>query len=77
MVHLAESIALTAPFVGPKLFVAYIDPGTGSMIFQLALAALLSIGVAWRQLRARIGLMFAKKEKLDSAPTPTDPPAER
>jgi hypothetical protein len=75
LIQLAESFVVAAPVFAPKLVVAYIDPGTGSMLFQVALAAILSITVAWRQLRARFKLFFAKPDALPPAPTAAAPTA--
>ncbi len=52
----------------PLVFVnranAYIDPGTGSMIIQAALAvvaaATVSIGIFWRRLKAFLGGLFGR-----------------
>lgn len=41
-------------FMVPLSAHAYLDPGTGSLIFQSLLAVLFGIGVAFRQLRAWI-----------------------
>jgi hypothetical protein len=40
--------------------VAYIDPGTGSMIYQAALTALLGLGLVVRQSRESIGRFFRR-----------------
>lgn len=38
---------------------AYLDPGTGSLLFQSLLAVLFGIGVAFRQLRQWIAKVWA------------------
>ena len=40
--------------IAPVSAFAYLDPGTGSLLFQSLLAVLFGIGVAFRQLRAWI-----------------------
>ena len=58
---------LLAPYLRPSL---YLDPGSGSFLIQLLLAALLggafAIKVYWRKIKA---LFTGKKEEV---PTPTD-----
>ena len=41
----------------------YIDPGSGSVILQLILAALLGIGVTIRLFWGKINSLFNRKEK--------------
>jgi hypothetical protein len=38
---------------------AYIDPGTGSLVFQSLLAVLFGVGVAFRRLRAWAARLWA------------------
>ncbi|MEN6620071.1 MAG: hypothetical protein ABFD50_00765 [Smithella sp.] len=40
----------------------YIDPGTGSVLFQIVLAGILSIGVIIRVFWKKIRSLFYKKE---------------
>jgi len=51
--------------------VAYLDPGTGSMLLQVVLGGIAAIGVAiklyWHKLRAAFGL--AKKEASEDEST--------
>jgi hypothetical protein len=51
----------------PVLF-AYIDPGTGSFVLQLALAGLLGVGHTIRRFWARITRLFGRS----SAPIADD-----
>ncbi len=48
-----------------KSVYAYIDPGTGSYLIQLLLAALLGIGIAfrlfWGKIKAALRKIFSKK----------------
>ncbi|MCD6297543.1 MAG: hypothetical protein J7M30_10350 [Deltaproteobacteria bacterium] len=58
------------PLVFAKRAHAYIDPGTGSMLVQAALAAVaaasVSIGVFRRRIRSFFGRLFGrKKDKKD------------
>ena len=42
----------------PREAYAYIDPGTGSMVFQVLIAILLGAGAAVHRFRVRIGGAF-------------------
>ncbi len=43
---------------------AYIDPGTGSMVLQIVLAAVLTAGVAFRRvLFAPLAMLFGRRER--------------
>lgn len=44
----------------------YLDPGSGSIIFQMVLAALLGAGVIFRVFWKKIIGIFTKKEKSDT-----------
>ena len=46
------ALCLPALALLPVTARAYIDPGTGSLVFQSLLAALFGVGVAWRKLRS-------------------------
>lgn len=43
----------------------YIDPGSGSVILQVILAALLGIGVTVRLFWGKIKTLFSRKESTD------------
>ena len=49
----------------PTLALAYIDPGTGSYLFQALTAALIGgifvVRSAWEQIRARVARLFGRK----------------
>jgi len=49
---------------------AYIDPGTGSMIYQAALTALLGLGLVLRQSRESVSRFF---RRITGHQTPNDP----
>ena len=59
---------LLAPYLRPSL---YLDPGSGSFLIQLLLAALLggafAIKIYWKKIKA----LFSGK-KVEEIPTPTD-----
>jgi hypothetical protein len=44
----------------PGLAHAYLDPGTGSLLFQSLLAVLFGVSVAWRRLREFVASCFRK-----------------
>ena len=56
---------LFSPILAPP---AYLDPGSGSIIIQLAIAAILGLGVLIRSQWSRIKQLFGKK----NANTDTD-----
>ena len=56
---------------------AYIDPGTGSLLFQMLVAGLLSAGLFMKDLRVKIRMMFAGRKKPDALPAPTTPDEPR
>ena len=47
--------------------VAYLDPGSGSVLLQLLLAALLGAGVLLRSQWAKVKTLFGKKTKEEDA----------
>ncbi len=54
----------------PSVSMAYIDPGTGSMIIQMIVAGLVAVGISGKVFWGRIKGLFNKKtadadEKLD------------
>jgi len=59
-------------FVGPRVAEAYIDPGTGSFIIQVAIASLagvaLYVKLFWRRIRA-FGGTFLNKGQEDKEET--------
>lgn len=44
---------------------AYLDPGSGSMIIQLTIAALLGLGILVRSQWSKIKQLFSKKNNTD------------
>lgn len=47
---------------------AYLDPGSGSLLFQALLALLFSVGIGWRRIKRLIGSLFKKSpERLDDS----------
>jgi hypothetical protein len=64
-----------APFLKP---LPYLDPGSGSMLIQLILAAVLSIGIAvrifWNKIKA---FLTRNKSSASQDADPTELPEER
>ncbi|HEX9018651.1 MAG TPA: hypothetical protein VF806_05670 [Anaerolineaceae bacterium] len=54
--------------------VLYLDPGSGSLLVQLLLAALLGIGVALRIYWSKLKALFSGQKS--ATPQPTDKPDE-
>ena len=50
----------------------YLDPGSGSFIIQIAIAALLGLGVAIRASWSRIKKFFGMKSKSEAEDTDSD-----
>ena len=64
----ATLLVLAASFVVvPKPVYAYIDPGTGSLVIQAVLAAVLTVGatvkVFWHQIKEKYRKLFNKNEQ--------------
>jgi len=55
--------------VFPREACAYLDPGTGSYIFQLAIAVLVGgffvIKLYWRKVRTFFGNLFSRRQRDD------------
>lgn len=51
----------------PEYVYSYIDPGTGSYVFQIIIAAFVAVSfmvkIYWRKVKELFGRLFAKKEK--------------
>lgn len=47
------------------MFILYIDPGTGSLLFQALLSAFLTIVVFFKRIKAFIMIKFMSKEDKD------------
>ncbi len=50
----------------------YLDPGSGSFIIQIAIAALLGLGIAIRASWSRIKKFFGMKSKPEDADSDSD-----
>jgi hypothetical protein len=60
-VRASEVIAFAAMItLIPQPAFAYIDPGLGSLIFQGAIAAFVTVAAAWAGLKTKIIAFFAK-----------------
>ena len=59
------NIFLISIFIFPEFVYGYLDPGTGSYLLQIILAALLGIGVGVRAYWSKIKELFKKKNKID------------
>ncbi len=56
-------------FAFPREAYAYLDPGTGSYIFQLAIAVLVggsfAIKLYWRKIKTLLANLFSKRQRDD------------
>jgi hypothetical protein len=71
LISLLPTFAPTLPHLGAHVVLGYIDPGTGSMMFQMLLAGILSAGVAFKSVRQRIATAW---QSLRKPAIPADPP---
>ncbi|HSQ34622.1 MAG TPA: hypothetical protein VLQ89_01405 [Candidatus Binatia bacterium] len=60
-------LAMTGAWFFPETVYAYIDPGTGSYVFQIIIAAFVAasfmVKIYWRKIRDLLGRLFSKKER--------------
>jgi hypothetical protein len=61
------TLAAACCLLFPLRAYSYIDPGTGSYIFQIVIAAFVALSFAvkvyWHKIKKLVGGLFAKKEK--------------
>jgi hypothetical protein len=57
-------------FVFPRRAEAYLDPVTGSIVWQVAVGGLLAVTAAIRIYWSKIRSFFSKKASSDDPPTP-------
>jgi hypothetical protein len=68
VVVMAVALCLSAPPAA-----AYLDPGTGSYVFQMVAAAVVSVAFVARAYWHRVRAFFARRDRS----TPAKPPDER
>jgi hypothetical protein len=60
-------LAAASCLLFPRYAYCYIDPGTGSYVFQIVIAAFVALSFAvkvyWQKIRQFVGRLFSKKEK--------------
>ena len=61
------AVLATLAMMIPHPAFAYIDPGLGSLVFQGAVAAFVTIAGAWAALRTKIRDFFARFQNADRA----------
>ncbi len=49
----------------PQAALAYLDPGTGSFIFQIIIASLLAVAVSFKKVWLWFGKFFKKNKRLE------------
>jgi hypothetical protein len=54
--------------IGERAAFAYVDPGTGSLLFQTALTIVLGLGLAFRRVRVSI-VQFVKRLRRGADPS--------
>jgi len=55
------------------MFILYIDPGTGSLLFQVLLSGLLTVVVFFKRIMAFLKLKFGRKEQSNKEDQSHDP----
>jgi hypothetical protein len=70
----AAAIVVVAAFLTPLGALAYIDPGTGSYVIQLLIAAFIGISFSIKIFWKKIVRLFSKNSRPDQ-PKPDDKPA--
>ena len=55
------------------MFILYIDPGTGSLLFQALLSGFLTIVVFFKRIKAFIKLSFGRKEESNQEDQSNEP----
>lgn len=70
----AAAIIIVAAFLTPPCALAYVDPGTGSYVIQLLIAAFIGISFSIKIFWKKIVRLFSKKSRPDE-PKPDDKPA--
>ncbi|RPJ80265.1 MAG: hypothetical protein EHM13_12295 [Acidobacteria bacterium] len=71
-----EILAALVRFGESDLLIAYIDPGTGSMIIQVVLAALVGVAVSVRHYWSAITSWFRRGRPAGSGPGETREPRD-
>ena len=61
-------VAVLVCLAWPKPAYAYIDPALGSMILQAALAAIIGVGVFFRDVRLKIMSLFRRRDSRKAEP---------
>jgi hypothetical protein len=57
-------------FVFPQPAMAYLDPGTGSILWQVVVGGLLAAAYTIRIYWSKVRIFFSKKADADNPPTP-------
>ncbi len=58
------------------MYLAYLDPGSGSFIFQILIGVALTLGVAIRVFWSRIVSFFRKTPKTEAGTAPPTEPSD-
>lgn len=65
MRHFAFVLKLASAFAGFKLLFAYLDPGSGSLIAQLLVAAIVGVLATFRFWKSRLMALFGIRQETD------------
>lgn len=60
---------LVAGSLMPARAYAYIDPGTGSLVFQWVIAGVVAASLVWKTLAGRISAALRRRPSDDDAPS--------
>ena len=73
MLNYSPCILSKLKLVNRIMFILYIDPGTGSLLFQALLSGLLTVVVFFKRIMAFIKLKFGRKEESNKEDQSHDP----
>ena len=65
MIRLPSVLKLSAVLAGCKMLLAYLDPGSGSLIVQILVAMIIGILATFRLWKARLLSLFGIKQEIE------------
>lgn len=65
----ATAVGLVAGSLMPASAYAYIDPGTGSLVFQWVIAGVVAASFVWKTLAGRVSAVLRRRRSDDDAPS--------
>jgi hypothetical protein len=59
-IHTVVLMAVAILLLGERAAYAYVDPGTGNLIYQTLLTLVIGVGLVFRQVRYSVGRFFKR-----------------